>query len=261
MTNLHFRRSQHVFLLCLLIGYVFTPCGFSQNREVIDANNEFGGRTIEEIREDYSIYALYYDADGNLAKEETVYTADYPIENNLSRLINYYYFGKKTKEERVYARSFAQRTLIEKSIIHFDRNTGELVKQENHFVKPFSEYNVIFTENGKKVRIEWHYPENIEGIERNVSYLDEDEQIVKTESFYTPKTTSEQGIFKRIYHISYNTNQYRRKSRQEWFYTEQYAKEHKGVARKVEIFHYRLGKPPRTETIFYDAEGNIVSPP
>ncbi len=227
-------------------------------KEVISEENEFGGRTIEYTQGDYSKFTEYYDTDGNKAKEETIYSNDYPIDNNLRRLNVYYFFGKKTQEERIYTSSFASRTLVNRSIDHFDRNTGELVRRENHFVRPFTEFNVIYRENGKKSIIEWHYPDNIDGIKKNVSYLDVQEQVIRTETFYTDKTAQEEGYFKRIYYSDYNVNEYKRKSRQEWFYTKEYSEEYDGIAKKVELFHYSLGRPVRKEIIFYDKQDKLI---
>ncbi len=47
-------------------------------------------------------------------------------------------------------------------------------------------------------------------------------------------------------------NKYVRKSRQEWYYTKEYGRKNYGKYKKVEIFHYSLGKPVRVETAYYD---------
>lgn len=256
------RISVYSVIVSVFIFLLSTPASelYSQTRkEVISEKNEFGGRTIEYTQGDYSIYTEYFDVDGNKAKEETIFASDYPIDNNLRRLNVYYFFGKKTHEERIYTSSYASRTLIKRSIDHFDRHTGDLIRRENHFVRPFTEYNVIFREDGKKTIIEWHYPDNIEGIKKNVSYLDDNEQVVRTESFYTEKTTEEKGYFKRIYFTEYNINKYKRKSRQEWYYTPEYAKQNHGIVKKVELFHYALARPVRIESFYYDKDEKLVT--
>jgi hypothetical protein len=244
---------------CIAVGLsLWLDPVFGQARATTIPNNEFGGQTIEQARDDFSIFSVFYDGDGNKVKETTVFTSDYPIDNNLTRLNVHFYFGKKTEEERVYSSSYSNRTLISRSIDHFDRNTGELIRTENHFIQPFTEYNVLYRENGKKKKIEWHYPDTIEGIEKNVSYLDDDERIVMTESFFTEKTAQERGFYKRIYYITYNINKYMGKSRQEWFYTDEYAKKNNGVIKKVELFHYALGKPVSNETILYGQNNQLI---
>ncbi len=264
--NMHdtFKNRISVFSVAVFV-FVFllstqTSVLLSQTRkEVISEKNEFGGRTIEYTQGDYSIYTEYFDVDGNRAKEETIFSSDYPIDNNLRRLNVYYFFGKKTHEERIYTSSYASRTLIKRSIDHFDRHSGDLIRRENHFVRPFTEYSVVFRENGKKTIIEWHYPDNIDGIKKNVSYLDEDEQVVRTESFYTEKTAQENGYFKRIYFTEYNINKFRRKSRQEWYFTPEHAKQNHGIVKKIEIFHYAVARPVRIESFYYDKDDKLVT--
>ncbi|MCG8337727.1 MAG: hypothetical protein MJE63_24765 [Proteobacteria bacterium] len=260
ITNKRISAFSVLVLVAVFLFFTLTAEVFSQTRkEVISEKNEFGGRTIEYTQGDYSIYTEYFDVDGNKAKEETIFSSDYPIDNNLRRLNVYYFFGKKTYEERIFTSSYASRTLIKRSIDHFDRHTGDLIRRENHFVRPFTEYNVIFRENGKKTIIEWHYPDNIDGIKKNVSYLDDNEQIVRTESFYTDKTIEEKGYFKRIYYTEYNINKYKRKSRQEWYYTPEYAEQNHGIVKKVELFHYALARPVRVESFYYDKEEKLVT--
>lgn len=244
-----------------LIIVVICPWGnpvFSQSKETIIPNNEFGGQTVELLRDDFSIFSVFYDGDGNKVKEVTVFTNDYPIDNNLARRNVHYFFGKKTEEERIYSGSYSNRTMISRTIDYFDRNTGELLRQENHFIPPYSEYNVLYFEKGEKKRIEWHYPNTVEGIERNVSHLDDEERIVMTESFYSKKTARDKGYFKRIYYIDYTTSKFMSKSRQEWFYTEEYALNNAGVVRKVELFGNVSGKLAVSETIYYGQNNQMI---
>lgn len=227
-------------------------------KETISLNNEFGGETISHNKEDFSREIIYYDLDGNIAKEEIIFTSDYPIDNNLNRIVTHYYFGKKTREEKIYSQGYTLRTLIEKSIDHYDRNTGQLEKSENHFISPYRGFNIIYRKNNKKHRIEWYYPDNIDGTSLNVVYFNDDEQAYKTETFFTEKTTRESGIQKRIYFSSYNSNKYMRKTRQEWYYTDEFAANNERKALKVEYFHYSLGKPVRIETVYFDQQGEYL---
>ncbi|MBU2514851.1 hypothetical protein KJ966_26325 [bacterium] len=250
-------------LLSLIVVYSIVFFGqiktLADTQEIISSHNEFGGKTIEINKEDFSITRNYHDDEDNIVKEEIIFTVDYQIDNNLRKIIVYYHFGKKIMEESIFSDVFSDRTLIEKSIVHFDRNTGERVMEENHLVPPFSSYNIIFREKGKKKKIEWHYPENIDGIEKNIVFFDDNEIAVKTESYYTEKTIREQGHYKRIYFTALNKNRYVRKYRQEWFYTEEFSKKNNGIAKKIEYFHYSTGRPVEIKTAYFDRNDQFLS--
>ena len=243
---------QHFLLLFGILLFSANATLKAQTREIINTQNEYGGETIQHSNEDYSRLIVYYDGDRNLIREETIFTSDYQIDNNLEKIVVQYYFGKKVFEEKRYNRAYAFRTLIEKSITHYDRNTGDQIKQENHFISPFSGYNIIFRDKGKKTRIEWYYPDNVDGIKVNIVFLDASENPFKTESFYTDKSVEDHGCLKRIYYTAYNQNRYMRKTKQEWYYTEKFSQMNHNIAKKVEIFHYSLGEPPRIETLLFD---------
>jgi hypothetical protein len=229
-----------------------------ERKEIVADRNEYGGETVEYSRDDFSILTIYLDGDGNKAKEEVIYTNDYPIDNDLARVITYYFFGKKVREETIFTSNYAARTLIKRTIDNYNRSTGKLLNSENYFIRPYSGYNVVFRESGKKRKIEWYYPEIKDGILKNINYLDDSERVVKTESYYSDKTALEKGYYKRVYYSSFNLNQYVRKSRQEWFYTKEYGKNNYGKFKKVELFHYSLGKPVRVEIAYYDQEGQYL---
>ncbi len=250
---------KHSILFTLLILIFFSSDLIPADRkEIVADRNEFGGETIEYSKDDFSIQTIYLDADGNKAKEEIIYTSDYPIDNNLTRMITHFYFGKKVKEELIFNASFSRRTLIRKTVHNYNRNTGELINSENYFVKPFEGYNVIFSKNGKKSKIEWHYPDTTDGIIKNVNFLNEDEKIIRTESYFAEKTAREKGYYKRVYYSNYNLNRYVRKSRQEWYFTKEYGQQNQGIHKKVELFHYSLGKPVKIETVYYDQDGQYL---
>lgn len=242
-----------VLLLISLFGYSVS----AQTRTVLSLSNEFGGETVEYANPDESRLIQYFGDDDNLVKEETLYTVDYDIDNNLERVVVHYFFGKKTTEELFYNRTYSNRTLIEKSINHYDRETEEHIKQENHFIAPFTGYNVIYRHQGKKTKIEWYYPDNEDGIKLNVAYFDSKGNNIKTESYYTDKTVEENGYFKRIYFMGYN-NQYLRKVRQEWYYTDAFADKNRGISKKVEIFHHQQGQAVRSEVLLFDRDERYI---
>ncbi len=254
-------QMESFFLSMILIALFWLPSIDALSvvgKEILTEENEFGGPTIEYTNDDNSIFIEYFDADSNIVRKETIFTADYPIDNGLDKIVIYYFFGKKVKEERIFTERDSRRTLIERSINHFDRNTGVKTRSENHFIEPYSGYNVVFREEGKKIRIEWHFPKNLNGIQKNIVYFDKNEVAIKTESIYTEKTAKENGYYKRIYYNAYNANKYLRKLRQEWFFTDDYAAENGGKYKKVENFHYKFGKLTNTEIHFFDKTGSQI---
>lgn len=248
-----------------LIVFLFGSCllfscqaANAAEKEIISSNNEYGGETVEITTEDYSFIRIYYDADYSKVKEETIFTEDYPVNNGLRRLIIYYSFDKKIKEERIYSNSLTQNTKIRKSIDYYDRFTGLKEKSENHFAKPYSGYNVIYKNNEAITRIEWYYPENIDGISHNIVYFDKNGMGTKVESFYTEKTSKENGYFKRIYYNEYSPDNYFRKKRQEWYYTNDFSVLNNGKFKMIQNFYYPPGESTKIETHFFDKEGQEV---
>ncbi|MCP4753630.1 MAG: hypothetical protein GY866_22320 [Proteobacteria bacterium] len=226
----------------------------AQEREIIDDNNAHGGQTVEIANMDDSFVRIYYDADNSIVKEETIFSVEYPIDNGLDKRVIHYSFEKKVKEERVYRDTMSKVTLIRRTIDHYDRFTGLMVKSENHFVKPHSGYNIIYRKKGVISKVEWYYPENVEGISKNIVYYDEYGRGAEVESFFTEKTIKENGYFKRICYNEYSPNKYFRKKRQEWYYTDAHAAI-KGISKKIQNFHYRPGELVRVETNFFDKNG------
>jgi len=232
-------------------------------QDVIDQNNEFGGRTFEISNQDGSFIRVYYDDDETKIKEEIIYTIDYPVENGLDKVISYFAFDKKIREEKVFSGRISENTLIKRTIDHYDRFAdpgvkSAIVKTENHFLDEYNGYNIIYRENGKKTRIEWFYPLNVDGINKNIIYFDDREMGVKVESFFTEKTMLEKGHIKRVYYNEYSPNKYFRKSRQETYYTDEYASVNKGVAVQIEVFHYEAGENVRVETNRFNKKGEKI---
>jgi hypothetical protein len=226
--------------------------------EIVTENNKYGGATVKYRKGDYAKLIVYYDADSNKIREETIFTSEYPVDNGLRKIVLHYLYGKKVREERLFSRRTSKRTLIRSEIIHFDRNTGLVTKSENHFIPPFSGYSVIYREGGRRTKIEWFYPENVDGIAKNVVYFDEDGVNRVTESYFTKKTAREKGIHKRVYINAFSRNRFLRKSRQEWYFTEEYEKRHNGTYKKIEKFFYTQGDQVRVESHCFTREGKLV---
>ncbi len=239
---------------------------FAADQEVINENNEYGGRTLEINNQDGSFIRVYYDDDEILLKEEIIFSIDYPVDNGLDMIIVHYAFEKKVREERVFSNRVSETTLIKKTIDHFDRfadpqDKKAITKTENHFLDAYNGYNVIYRKNGLKRKIEWFYPLNIDGIKKNIIYFDDKEMGTKVETFYTEKTMREKGILRRVYYNEYSPNKYFRKVRQEMYYTDSYAEQHGSVSSQIDIFHYSSGKEIRVETNKLNKEGKrIVTP-
>lgn len=240
----------HLILIASLVG--------AAEKEVIDTNNEYGGETIETIGDDFTYLRQFYDADLTKVKEEIVYTSEYPINNGLSKLVMHYFFDRLVKEEKIFKNDVVNNTKIAKTILYFDRFTGAKLKTENYFVSPYSGYNVIFKKNGAKDRIEWHYPDNIDGISKNIIYFDKNGLGVKVESYFTEKTIRENGYFKRIYFNEFGPDNYFRKMKQEWYYTFEYGKNNNGRRKKIEHFHYQPGSVVTVETNYFNEAGGRI---
>ncbi len=238
-------------------------CLSAAEQDIIDENNEFGGRTFEISNQDGSFIRIFHDDDEIKIKEEMIFSIDYPIENGLDKIISYFAFDKKVREEKIFSNRVAENTLIKKTIDHFDRfadpkDKNAITKTENHFLDAYNGRNIVYWKNGIKTKIEWYYPLNIDGIEKNVIYFDDKEMAIKVESFYTEKTRREKGYSHRIYFNEYSPNKYFRKSRQEWYYTDDFAGRNKGIAKQIDVFHYSSGNQVRIETNRFNKKGEKI---
>ncbi|MBU2645963.1 hypothetical protein KKI24_14755 [bacterium] len=258
---------KRLLLVCITLVLVWSGgISLGADQDVIDENNEFGGRTLEISNQDGSFVRVYYDDDEIKIKSETVFTIDYPVENGLDMIIDYFAFDKKVKEERIYSNRFAEETLIKKTIDYFDRfadplTNAAIIKTENHFLDAYNGYNVIYREKGLKTKIEWFYPLNIDGIEKNVIYFDEKEIGIKVESFYTEKTTREKGYQRRVYFNEYSPSKYFRKARQEMYYTDAFAEQNNGASKQIDVFHYSSGNDFEVETHWFNKKGEKIPGP
>ncbi len=203
---------------------------------------------------------LYYDDDEIKIKEETIFSIDYPVENGLDKIVSYFAFDKKVREEKIYSNRVSENTLIKRSIDYYDRfadpnDKAAIIKTENHFLDAYNGYNVVYRENGLKKKIEWYYPLNVDGIKKNVIYFDDKEMGFRVESFFTEKTRREKGYLKRIYFNEYSPNKYFRKVRQEVYYTDEFIEQNGGMAKQIDVFHYSSGNQVRIETNKFDKKG------
>lgn len=256
--NIQHMRTCILKGLFLIILLSITSIAVSAEKEVVDTNNEFGGETIEIIRDDFTNVQQFFDADLSMVKEEITYQSDFPINNGLRKVIKHYFFERLVKEEKIFNRDIVNNTKIERTVDYFDRFTGEKLKTENYFINPYSGYNVIFKKKNARHRIEWHYPDNTDGISKNIIYFDKNGLGVKVESYFTEKTVREKGYFKRIYFNEFGPDNYFRKMKQEWYYTFQYTKNNNGKSKKIEHFHYQSGRTVKVETNFFNEAGEKI---
>jgi hypothetical protein len=248
-------------LIVMLVfwGMLMINPGHGQSPKSKQDINEFGGRTVKVGNQDEVSIWIYYDDNDAIVKEETVYGNEYPIDKGLRKRIVYYASDKKIKEERVFTNVISQNTLITRTIDHFDRFTGLLTKTENHFVESIAGYNVVYHKNGRRSRIEWHYPKNVDGIAKSVMFFDDHERGTRVEYYYTEKTLREKGYYLKIQHNEYGPNRYFRKVKQEWFYTERFSADNNGIVRKVETFHNVPGRPQSVESYYFDRNDEPVA--
>ncbi|NQU62836.1 MAG: hypothetical protein HQ517_00925 [SAR324 cluster bacterium] len=237
---------------------------FGADQEVIDENNQYGGRTIEIPNKDGSFIREYYDDDEIKLKKEIIFGVDYPVDNGLERIIIHYAFEKKVEEEKIFSNRVAETTLIKKTIVHFDRfsdpdDKKAITKTENHFLDSYNGYNVIYREKGLKTKIEWFYPLNVDGIEKNVIYFDDKEMGTKVETFFTEKTRREKGTFRRVYYNEFSPDRYFRKVRQEMYFTDSYTEQNNGVASQIEIFHYYSQNEFTSEINRFNKKGEMIT--
>ncbi len=250
--------KKHLFLWFIA---VFTSsvisAQFDRPRE-ISKNNEFGGKTIEYLSSDYSRYREYFDLDGAKVKEEQIFSEDYPIVNGLEKLILYYYFDKKVKEEKVFTSDQSRLTMIKRSIEHYNRFTGKMLRKEEHFIRDHMGYNMVHYVKGRKDRIVWYFPNNAKGIVKTISFIDHNGKDYKTINYYSHKTTLETGYFKRIYHKEYTHNKYHRKTRQEWYYSDEFSQANDNIYLKSVQYTYPENRDTMEKVYFFDKSGKIV---
>ncbi len=245
------------FLCC----FVSVAAGQYVKSTPLSEKNEFGGKTIEHMSRDYSLHREYFGREGERVKMEHIFPDDYPILTGIKRLISYYGSGKKIKEETVYTFLQSRLTMIERSIEHYDRSSGELIKKETHFVAGHMGYNILFFSAGRKNRIEWFYPDRETGIVKSITFLDDKGQDYKTVNYYAHRTSLKKGYYKRVYYKEYNRNRYYRKSRQEWYFSDEYGKSHDNIYRKTEKFLYPDNKETVVQTYHYDKLGKLIEVP
>lgn len=259
--NIGVWRLTVMMIISLLIFYGGSLGAAEQ--DIIDENNEFGGRTFEISNQDGSFIRIYYDDDEIKIKEEMIFTIDYPVENGLDKIVSYFAFDKKVREERIFSPRVSENTLIKKIVNHFDRfadpnDKSAIIRTENHFLNAYNGYNVVYREKGLKKRIEWFYPLNMDGIKKNIIYFDDREMGTRVESFYTEKTVREKGTVRRVYFNEFSPNKYFRKARQETYYSDEWAAQHNGIATMVEVFHYSSGNKVRIEINRFNKKGEKI---
>ena len=237
----------------------FEVYGQADKGIVISTNNEFGGKTVEYISFDQSRYLEYFDLDNAKVKTEKVYSEDYPVLNGLKKLIKYYSFDKMIKEEKVFTKAMARETMVERSILHYDRFLGKISKKEEYFTRSYMGHSMIYYQQGKKNRIEWYYPGNTMGIAKNIVYLDHFGKEFKIISYFTQKTVKQEGYYKRVSQRGYTAGKYYRNLKQLFYFSDEFGLKNRGVYRKVDTFRYSDSGLVKKTTNYFNRNDEIVN--
>lgn len=225
---------------------------------IISKNNAFGGKTVEYIAYDQTRYREYFDLDNAKVKTEKLFSEDYPVLNGLQKLIKYYSFDKIVKEEKVFTKARSRETMVERSILHYDRFLGKISKKEEYFTRSYMGHSMIYYDQGKKNKIEWYYPGNTVGIAKNIVYLDDFGKESKIISYYTQKTVDKVGYYKRISLRGYVPGNYYRNVKQLFYYSDDYSLNNNGIYRIVDTFHYsNTGEVKKTRN-YFDRHDQII---
>jgi len=254
-------KKNHLIFLFIVLNLLITFKIFAEadNSNVISTNNEFGGKTVEYTAYDQTRYLEYFDLDNAKVKTEKVYSEDYPILNGLKKLIKYYSFDKMVKEEKVFTKAMARETMVERSIMHYDRFLGEISKKEEYFTRSYMGHSMIYYHQGKKNKIEWYYPGNTVGIAKNIVYLDHFGKEFKIISYFTQKTVQQEGYYKRISQRGYTKGKYYRNLKQLFYFSDEFSLKNRGIYRKADTFHYSDSGPVKTITNYFNRNEELVS--
>ena len=240
---------------------ISTSAAWNDRPILLSENNEYGGQTVEYKSLDYSYIREYFDMNGERVKVERFFSSEYPIANGLEKRIAYFKSDKKIKEEKIFTVERAKLTMIVRSVEHFDGLSGDRTRREEYYTRNYMGYSILFYKGGKKDRIERFYPNRNMGIVKSIGYIDEGGNERKTVHYFAYGTSLEDGFYKRIYYKKYNYNKYLRKYRQEWFYTDEYAKSNGNIHRKLERFLYSQTGGMVVQTNFFDIHDKLIEVP
>ncbi|MDH5559231.1 MAG: hypothetical protein OEY59_00075 [Deltaproteobacteria bacterium] len=240
---------------------------FGQDRIVVDQYNDFGGKTFESSnrKDGILVFREFYAFDEKKMREETIFTDDHTAIFGIDQINSEFMFDVKVKREKIFSIRFAKVNLVKKSTDFYDQSSRLKLKTKNNFVEPYLGYNIIHYKpksNLKpdekfglvKTKMEWHYPQNLEGLSKYIEFYSEDgEKKVRVENYYTQKSMRDNGIYKSVYYT-----EDKRRVKQEWYYTPQFSEKNKGVYKKIQNHTYYSMSRKKTSTYYYDQAGNVI---
>ncbi|MDX2469718.1 MAG: hypothetical protein QNL04_03960 [SAR324 cluster bacterium] len=241
------------FLLIALL--LFLPCVASAYDEIgLDENNEFGGKTIFFQAPERGIFRGqdFYDSGGNIMRQDWKFSEESSLARGVARKVSEFLFDIKTKETIYYTPKYQILRMVSHQVDHFEQATGTIIRREKYFAQKKMGYSVTFMEFGKRIKLEWHYPDNLEGYAKVITYYDEKGiKPVKIENFFTPRTTMLTGQIRSVY-----IEKGGKKVRREWYYSPVWGKKNKGARMKVidYLHHPSQEIPPQVNYLDADKE-------
>ena len=243
-------------LLALCIFLLWSSNLFAQDEFIIEEENEFGGQTTEFSDTKLGILqaVIYYGSDNRRVKEEKEFTKKSALLYGIVREVKKYFFDIKIQHERYFTPQFARKYLTRKRTDYFDRYTGERTKVEKFFTEAYLGHNITYYFKEKRTKVEWFYPQNLEGIRQQVTFFAPDGvRKTKKEYWYTKKTTRTKGYYRSVHFLEDS-----RKIKQIWYYTTDYAAKNRNIIKQIDHFSYHPEKLMTIQSNFFNEKGALV---
>ena len=239
-------------LVTLLFWFPWTAFGYDEIG--LDENNEFGGKTIFFQAPERGIFRGqdFYDSGGNIMRQDWKFSEESSLARGVARKVSEFLFDIKTKETIYYTPKYQILRMVSHQVDHFEQATGTIIRREKYFAQKKMGYSVTFMEFGKRIKLEWHYPNNLEGYAKVITYYDnKGKKPVKIVNFYTPRSTKLTGKVKNIY-IEKNG----KKVRREFYFSDAWGKKNNGARMKVidYLHHPSQNIPPQVNYSDADME-------
>ncbi len=244
--------------LFLFLLFYFSASLWAYDQLDQEENNEFGGRTIifQDHKKGIFRGKNFYDSGGAIMRQDRAYTEEYALSTGIARKTMDFLFDVKTKETLYYTKKYQALRLVSHRVTYFEQATGTLQKKENHFVIKNMGYSVeYFDMDAKLTRMEWVYPNNIEGLAKKITHYDEQGHVTKIEGFYTPRTQKKEGLQRSVF-----INEGGKKKTREWFYTPEFAQSHDGAIRKLVEYIEHPSQETRPQKNWFNQKNELVRP-
>lgn len=224
----------------------------------INQNNKFGGSTITFRAPGLGIKEgeCLMDGGNSLMEKSKTYTEGKQAITGIHSVTEDYLYNALIKREVIYTRKDSFRRRIGKTVYHFEQTTGRLQSKETHFIEKHKGYNVEHYQIGDLIdKLEWHYPDAKDGVHQKIIHFDDQgKKIAKEEILFTERHAKKEGVLKQV--KLYDEKD--RLSREEWYYTPEWARANQGVAKRVlsPYYHPTYKIPPRE--LLYDLQGELI---